>query len=87
MPLFGAVPRGRLSRGNCSTGGREEWVFKRKSAGSVARTGEELFFWVGAWRFQDVSQDNGLGKEQAVPRYRTVSLTTRYCGLCQVSVA
>ena len=45
-----------------------------------------MFFQAGASGFQDVSQDNRLGKGQAVPRHRRVSLTTGHCGWCQMCI-
>ena len=60
-------------------------VFKRRRV--CGRIGEGLFFWVGASGFQDVSQDNGLGKGWPVPQYRKVSLTIGHYGWSQMSIA
>ena len=46
-----------------------------------------LFFWAVASGFQDVSQDNGLGKGWPVPQYRKVSLTIGHYGWSQMSIA
>ena len=45
-----------------------------------------MIFQAGASGFQDVSGDNGLGKGQAVPRYRRVSVATGHCVWHQVSI-
>lgn len=67
MPLFDALLRGRLSWATAALGEGRSGVFKRKRAGSVVRIGEELFFWVGAWGFQGVSQAIGQAKSRPFP--------------------